>query len=43
MRSPQPLLVPLLVLVMIAVALVALHLWVDRAGWVGRAANGPES
>ena len=35
MRSPQPLLVPLLVLVMIAVALVALHLWVTA--WLGRA------
>lgn len=35
MRSPQPLLVPLLVLVVIAVALVALHLWVTA--WLGRA------
>jgi heme/copper-type cytochrome/quinol oxidase subunit 2 len=35
MRSPQLLLVPLLVLVMIAVALVALHLWVTA--WLGRA------
>jgi heme/copper-type cytochrome/quinol oxidase subunit 2 len=35
MRSPQPLLVPLLVLIMIAVALVALHLWVTA--WLGRA------
>jgi hypothetical protein len=35
MRSPQPPLVPLLVLVMIAVALVALHLWVTA--WLGRA------
>ena len=35
MRSPQPLLVPLLVLVMIAVALVALHLW--ATAWLGRA------
>ena len=35
MRSPQPLLVPLLTLVMIAVALVALHLAVSA--WVARA------
>ena len=35
MRSPQPLLVPLLVLVVIAVALVAVHLWVTA--WLGRA------
>ena len=35
MRSPQPLLVPLLALVMIAVALVALHLAVSA--WVARA------